>query len=139
MEIYQNMELAKNGEIAEKSSYIQELLQNVRAPITGYALQAGGSTGLYPEGWARGRVQLRIRPQQPVKRLVVKGWRPESAPPSASIAVKAGEQSASVVRVGRDAFEIPVSFDSSPEEYDLSIECDVEFQAPGMPARSPTF
>ena len=47
IEVYQNMELAKNGAIAEKDSYIRELLRKVRAPITGYAVQVGESSGLY--------------------------------------------------------------------------------------------
>ncbi len=132
IEIYQNMELAKNGEIAEKASYIGDLLRKVRAPLTGYALQAGESSGLYGDGWVSGRVQLRIRPGKPVKKLVVYGWRPENSPAQATIVVQIDERPTAVAQTGHGAFEISVPFDPELQaDYILSIHCDVEFSVPG--------
>jgi hypothetical protein len=131
IEIYQNMELAKSAEISGKASYIHELLRRVHAPITGYVLQKGESSGLYPEGWASGQVQLRIQPQEPVKKFVLKGWRPESAPVPATITVQTDEQPIAIVQVGHGVFEIPVLFDPARvQEYVLTVHCDIEFQAP---------
>ncbi len=132
IEVYQNMELAKNGEIADKAAYIGELLRKVRAPVTGYALQVGESSGLYGDDWVSGRVQLRIRPGKPVKKLVIKGWRPEYSAAQATITVQIDERPATVAQVGHGAFEISVPCD--PEltaDYTLSIHSDVEFSAPG--------
>ena len=132
IEIYQNMELAKNGDIAEKDSYIGELLRKVRAPVTGYALQVGESSGLYGDDWVSGWIQLRIRPGKPVKKLVVKGWRPENSPAEATITVRIDDRAATVAHVGHGIFEIPVSFDPEPEaDYFLTIRCDVEFSVAG--------
>jgi len=131
IEVYQNMELARNGEIAKKASYIAEVLRKVRAPITGYVLQMGESSGLYADNWVSGRVQLRIQPRKPVKKLVVKGWRPEDSPAQATITVRIDERPAAVAQVGHGAFEISVPFD--PEltaDCVLSVQSDVEFTAP---------
>ena len=131
IEVYQNMELSKNGAIAEKDSYIRELLRKVRAPITGYAVQVGDSSGLYGDDWVSGRIQLRIRPGRPVKKLVIKGWRPESSPAEATITVRIDDLPIPY-QVGHGAFEIAVVF--HPEqaaEYVLNIESDVEFSVPG--------
>jgi hypothetical protein len=132
IEVYQSLELAKNGEVAEKASYIGDLLRKVRAPLTGYALQVGESSGLYGDDWVSGRVQLRIRPGKPVKNLVVKGWRPENSQARATITVRIDERPAAVAQVDHGAFEISVPFD--PEltaDYVLGMDSDVEFSTPG--------
>lgn len=132
IEVYQNMELDRNGEIAKKASYIGELLRKVRAPITGYAFQVGESSGLYGDDWASGRVQLRIRPGKPVKKLVVKGWRPENSPSQATITVRIDERPAAVAQVGQGVFEISATFDHElTADYVLGIHSDVEFSSPG--------
>src|SRR5581483_9672075 len=47
IEIYQQMELKKSGQIAKQRGYIESILSQVRAPSTGYILQEGKSAGIY--------------------------------------------------------------------------------------------
>jgi hypothetical protein len=81
IEQYQNMEIEKNGRLAAAYRELSQLRQSVRAPLTGYALQTGAAQGLYFDGWVAPEFELEIRPQMPVSSLVVKSYRPESAPP----------------------------------------------------------
>ncbi len=132
IEIYQNMELAKNGELAEKAAYIRSALRHVRAPLTGYVLQTGESGGMYPEGWVAGEVRLSIVPQRPVCQLVVKGWRPESAPPRATISVDVNGERIAEEEVHHGVFEVSAKFSAPLRDlYSLVIRCDAQFQAPG--------
>jgi hypothetical protein len=132
IEIYQKMELEKNSELNEKAGYTDQLLRQVRAPITGYAVQTGESSGLYAEGWVRGHVELRIRPRQNVKRLVVRGWRPDNSPETACITVGVDGRTMMLSEAGHGIFEIPVVFEPArAEEFALTIDCDAEFEAPG--------
>ena len=127
IELYQNMELSKNREIAEVTAYLSTLRSRVRVPLTGYVLQEGAAEGIYDgEGWAASRVRMRVRPIEPVSRLVLRGFRPEWAPDaSVSIAVNGstltraaikGEfEMAAPLRVpARDAFEVEIECDSPP-------------------------
>jgi len=132
IEIYQAKELASSEEMAQKDAYIGDLLRRLRAPITGYALQAGESSGLYADGWVSGAVELGIRPQRPVTQLVVKGWRPEFAPEKATVKVSVAGQLVTTADTGLGLFEIAVPFTPAIEvEFGLKIECDGEFHAPG--------
>lgn len=79
IEQYQNMEIEKNGRLAAAYRELAQLRQSVRAPLTGYALQAGASRGLYFDGWVAPEFELEIHPRMPVASLVVKSYRPESA------------------------------------------------------------
>ncbi|HLH44373.1 MAG TPA: 2OG-Fe(II) oxygenase [Bryobacteraceae bacterium] len=125
IELYQNMELAKNREIAEISSYLSLLRSRVRAPLTGYVVQEGGAEGVYDAGdWAGSRVRVRIRPIQPVTGLLLRGFRPDWAPDaSVGIAVngillaQSGikgefEIGAALGEAIRDVFEVEITSDS---------------------------
>jgi hypothetical protein len=131
IETYQQMELAKSGEVAQKDAVISQLLREVRAPITGYALQKGESSGLYPDGWASREARLRICPQRLVTQLVLKGWRPDSAPQAAIVVEVVGQTPVTMV-VGAGVFEIPLPFDApSLSEYGLTIRCHEDFRVAG--------
>jgi len=62
------------------SRHIVQLTGQARAPLTGYALQQGTTSGLHGDGWVASRVRLRIQPLMPVSEIVVRGYRPDSAP-----------------------------------------------------------
>lgn len=132
IELYQRMELTKNGEIAERDRYIADILSRVRAPLTGYLVQEGTSTGLFPDGWAGPECSLTIHPLEPVRKLTVKGWRPDYAPASArlSVSVDGIEQSSGSFQTG--LFELTVDFEPSRSEpANIRITCDGSFQPPG--------
>jgi hypothetical protein len=127
IELYQNMELTKNREIAAATAYLSKLRAHRRVPLSGYVLQEGGAEGLYDgEGWVASRVRLRIRPVQPVSRLVLRGFRPDWAPPaSVRIAIDGAavarapiigefEVSAALRETARNLFELEIVSDSPP-------------------------
>lgn len=111
IELYQKMELAKNGEIAEKTGYISEILSRVRAPLTGYMLQEGPSEGLYPEGWTAPNARFALKPLEPMKSLSVKGWRPDAADANATVEIRINGEKRARAEMGHGVFEIPVGFD----------------------------
>jgi hypothetical protein len=130
IEKYQQMELDKGWELREKTAYISELLSRARAPITGYALQEGASKGLYADGWVSDNVRFTVRPLQPVARLNVRGWRPDSAG-SAEITLKVNNKCAAVTLDG-GSFEMGVAPDQPLETaFDIEIDCQPASKAPG--------
>ncbi|HEY7335228.1 MAG TPA: 2OG-Fe(II) oxygenase [Bryobacteraceae bacterium] len=127
IELYQNMELTKNREIAATGAYLSKLRAQRRVPLTGYVLQEGAAEGLYDsEGWVASRVRFRIRPVQPVSRLVLRGFRPDWAPPAsvrivvddATVArapiVGEFEVNAPLREMARNLFELEIVSDSPP-------------------------
>jgi hypothetical protein len=122
IEKYQHLELDKGRELQQKSAYILDLLSRVRAPVTGYALQEGISTGLYADGWVAGKVRFTVRPLKPVAALSMRGWRPNQAEKSAEITVRVNDKSATTT-VDDGLFEIRVALDQ-PLETPFVIEID---------------
>jgi 2OG-Fe(II) oxygenase superfamily len=112
IEKYQQLELDRGRELQQKSAYILDLLSRVRAPVTGYALQEGTSTGLYADGWVAGNVRFTVRPLQPVAALSMRGWRPKQAEKSAEITVRVNDKS-TTTKVDDGLFEIRVALDQS--------------------------
>jgi hypothetical protein len=123
IEYYQQLELDKGRELQQKSAYIFDLLSRVRAPLTGYALQEGTSTGLYADGWVAGSVRFTVRPLQPAAAISMRGWRPSQAE-SAEITLKVNDQSATA-KVDDGLFEIRVAFDQ-PLEMPFVVEMDCQ-------------
>jgi len=80
IELYQAMELNKSRELGEMSRHILHLGTQARAPLTGYVLQEGAASGLHDDGWVASLVRLRMRPLLPVSEIVLRGYRPDSAP-----------------------------------------------------------
>jgi hypothetical protein len=126
IELYQKMELEKNREIADTAAIVARLGAQIRAPLTGYVLQEGPTEGLYGEGWASSRVKIGIKPLRPVSGFVLRGFRPEWAPPAqASITIGGArlarvplrgefEGSALLTRPSSNALEIVIESDSPP-------------------------
>lgn len=123
IELYQKMELRKNAEIAESSAYADMLASRTRVPLTGYAVVQGASQGLLGDEWASPNVRLRIQTLQPATALLVRGYRPESAPET-SLRVRIDGQLAAEspitgsfelqVPVSKDTFELELLTDSHP-------------------------
>ncbi|MGA2711508.1 MAG: 2OG-Fe(II) oxygenase [Bryobacteraceae bacterium] len=131
VEKYQKMELDLGRELQQKASYIRDLLSRVRAPLTGYALQEGGSSGLYADGWVAGNVRFTARPLKPVSRIGVRGWRPDSATKSAEITVRVNDEAAVSAKVDGGLFELRVALDQPLEvPFVVEIGCQPALEAP---------
>jgi hypothetical protein len=129
IEYYQQLELDKGRELQQKSAYIFDLLSRVRAPLTGYALQEGTSTGLYADGWVAGSVRFTVKPLQPAAAISLRGWRPSQAEKPAEITLKVNDQSATA-RVDDGLFEIRVALDP-PLEMPFVVEIDCQAASKG--------
>src|SRR5258708_8378589 len=88
IEKYQQMELDKGRDLQQKNAYILDLLSRIRAPLTGFALQEGTSSGLYADGWVATSVRFTVKPLKPVATITLRGWRPSRG----EVAVRAGEK-----------------------------------------------
>ena len=111
IEVYQRMELEKNREIAGRTRIVQDLTTYVRAPLTGYVLQIGPSSGLYADGWVASQAGLQIRPVLPVAELVLRGHRLDGFPPGRlrlSVEVSPDNVTTAVSPVGTGLFEVIV-------------------------------
>lgn len=82
IELYQKMELDKNRDLAELTAALERTRAQTPVPLTGYALLDGPVEGLYGDGWAASKVVLRVKPLQPITGFLLRGFRPESAPPA---------------------------------------------------------
>jgi hypothetical protein len=79
IKFYQNQELKFSANAYAHEGYIRELQTLVRLPLTGYILQKQGSVqGAYPDGWVGSRLSVELEAQQRVKRLLIRGWAPDS-------------------------------------------------------------
>jgi len=132
VEFYQNLELTKSREIAEQVAFVRELLSRVRAPLTGYAMQEGGSSGVYADGWTGTHIALKIRPQRPVTALRLRGWRPDHAPATARVRVRMDGREAAQATAGHGVFEIDAACERPlTDPFTLEVECDPGFRPAG--------
>ena len=118
---FHKMELEKNREIAAKNHAIQDLMSRVHAPLTGYVLQAGSAAGIYADGWVASHAEVPIQPLAPVSSVLLRGWRPENAPPG-RIRLSMGS-TASETAVAGGSFEISLRLPQTPaEKFVLTID-----------------
>jgi len=130
IETYQQMELVKSRDLAEKSAYIRHLVSRIRAPLTGSALQEGVSSGLYADGWVAESVRFTVRPLDPVAALRMRGWRPDQAGKSAEITVRVNDES-STAKVESGSFEILLALAQPLETpFVIEIECHPALETP---------
>jgi len=111
---YHQMELDKNREIAAKNHVVQDLMNRVHAPLTGYVLQAGSAAGIYADGWVASHAEIAIQPLAPVASILLRGWRPDTAPPG-HVRVSVGNSSAEGAVAG-GSFEISLSLPQAAAE-----------------------
>jgi hypothetical protein len=96
-------------------------------PLTGYVLQRGAA-GIYPDLWASSSASLEIRPLAPVSGLLLRGWRPDTAPPTRLQLSAAGVTVEAPIAGG--SFETPIKFpDALTEPFTLSIETEAGARA----------
>ncbi len=123
IELYQKMELRKNADLAESAAYTVLLAKHSNVPLTGYALAQGESEGLLGDEWASSNVRLRIKPLLPCSGLVVRGYRPESAPATKLRVSIDGKCVAESAVTGSFNLAVPVS-KAAQEAFDLELQCD---------------
>ena len=128
IQAYQRMELEKNREIADKGRVIAELRSHALVPLTGYVLQTG-STGLYGDGWVAAHAELHLNPLRTVSEIVLRGYRPESAPPG-RLRVSIGEASAESP-IGTGEFEMKLAL-PHPAEQPFLVKLDLQSEERDM-------
>jgi len=79
IELYQKMEMDKNGTIEQMGRYVRLLETNSRLPLTGYVLQEGPAIGAFGDGWVASALRFRVKPLEPVQSLTMHAYRPEEA------------------------------------------------------------
>ena len=132
IELYQNMELTKNRDLAESAAYTDLLAKRVRAPWTGYVVAKGDTEGLYGDDWASSKVRIQARALLPVTGILLRGFRPEEAG-SMNLKVLVDGVPA-VERAVSGYFELPVPVrKAADEKFELRFECDSK---PGWGAAS---
>jgi 2OG-Fe(II) oxygenase superfamily len=125
IELYQQMELDHNRKIGELHRHVLSLEDaGTRAPLTGYVLQQGCSSGLYADMWASSSLRVRIAPQEPVMELTLKGYRPESsAKGTAKILIDGKERGRT--EAGGGPFEVVASLlGAQTEPFDVEVLFD---------------
>ena len=118
IEFYQSMELAKNREIAEASAAIARMGAQVHIPLIGYVLLKDRVEGLYGDGWAASRLRISIEPLRPVSGFVLRGFRPNWAPPGRVSICIDGKEMAWTTMQG----EFEISTAMGPSEQVMSVE-----------------
>jgi len=132
IEYYHRMELDKNREIANMRGAIAHIMTGTRAPLTGYVLQAGPPAGLYTDGWAASHVEVQVRPLMPVSAMVLRGWRPESAPPG-RIRIAIDGREPSQFELGAGSFEAVVPM-TRPTQENFHVQIDTEVEGDALSA-----
>jgi hypothetical protein len=139
IELYQKMELDSNRTIGELHRYIRNLETGTRAPLTGYVLQQGCSSGLYADLWAASSVKILITPLIPVVELTLKGFRPESSSEgTAKILVDGKERGRTAA--GGGPFEVSAGLSTATTEpFDVEILFDKPAAKPAEDDRDLAF
>jgi hypothetical protein len=121
--LYQKMELHKSRDFDQLSTYVQHLVARPSVPLTGYVLHEGAQVGLYGDGWAASNVSLRLRALMPVTKIVLRGFRPKTAP---STQMTISIDGAPVVRQSiSESFEVAAPLPKKmAETFQLEISCD---------------
>jgi hypothetical protein len=104
LRMYHKMELEKNADIAVKNQNIVDLRTYVRIPLTGYVIQGASPIGMFSDQWVESHADVEIQPLAPVSGVLLRGWRPDKAPP-ARVRLAVGDASVESA-VGEGNFEI---------------------------------
>jgi hypothetical protein len=126
---YQQMELNKNREIAQLKQRILHLEGHIALPLSGFALQTPPVAGLYPDQWASPHVAFGLFPLAPVTALLLRGSRPENAPP-ARIRFVAGQDDVQAT-IGGGEFKILLKL-SKPLDKPFGVDIDTYADAPAV-------
>jgi hypothetical protein len=125
IELYQQMELRKNRELAELRRYVLQLQGHARVPLTGYAVVAGETQGIHADNWATSRVKLCVSPLMPVSELLLRAHRPPQAPVGNVTLAVNGDTLAT--EPAREAFELTARLSKPIDDvFEIEILCDAE-------------
>jgi hypothetical protein len=128
LRMYQKMELEKNREIAVRNNLIKDLTTYVRVPLTGYVLQAGSAAGVFADHWMASHAEFEIQPLTQVSGILLRGWRPEKAPPG-RVRLTTGSASAESP-VGGGSFEVALKLSPAADQsFRLSIDTESQGRA----------
>jgi len=125
LRMYHKMELEKNREIAVRNNLIKDLTTYVRVPLTGYALQAGSASGVFPDRWMASHAEFEVQPLTQVSGILLRGWRPEKAPPG-RVRLTVGAASAETPVAG-GSFEVTLKL-PQPTEQTFRLNIDTQSQ-----------
>lgn len=89
---YQQQEAILNDRILGGRKFLQEMLQSLRVPITGYGIQHGKVRGLYHDLWVGPRLDVTIQPKRPVTHVVLHGWVPDDTPEGGQLTFQVGDR-----------------------------------------------
>lgn len=132
IEMYQQRELDASREIRDLHDRLSSVASYVRIPLTGYVKQEGIATGFHGDFWAEPDVRVRVKPIEPVSRLVLHGFRAEgSAAGSVSIRVNGGEVGHGAIAPGK--FTIECEF---PRRQTEPFDVEIHFDGPLTPSGS---
>jgi hypothetical protein len=121
IEFYQQKELETSRELSGYTARIHALEKRGSAPVTGYVFLEGIVEGLHEDGWASSKLSLRIRPLEPVTRLLLRGYRPEFAPQSTTrISINGAPAAQQAIA---ESFEISIPA-TKTEPFTVEISCD---------------
>ena len=123
IELYQNMELTKNRDLAESAAYAELLARRAHVPFTGYVLRQGDTEGLYGDEWVSSKVCIRAQALQPVTGLLLRGFRPaEAGATNLKISV---DGVVAVEHAVSGYFELPVPVNKPAQAtLELRFDCD---------------
>jgi hypothetical protein len=92
IEHYRQQEVALNERLQARRAHLDEVLQNLYAPILGYGVQEGRLSGLHHDRWVGPRFALTIQPKRAVTRVTVNGWVPDEIPAGGQLVLRIGDR-----------------------------------------------
>ena len=131
IEMYQHGEERLGRELEQTRRYLDQILRATKAPILGYALQLGDSTGLFHDDWATREVSLQLRTERQVAGIIVKGFIPDEFPRlnrTFEIAVDSNRSRFKLAENGRFNFFCPAQI-AAGATFSLTLRCDADFNA----------
>jgi hypothetical protein len=121
----------QQGEEASAAALTAER-QNVRVPITGYAVQTGALVGIHSDLWAGARAEIGLEPRVRVSRIRLHGWRPENSP-RGKLRMSVGLANVETnVSSGLFSIELPLPHEYR-EPFRVIVECEVVTEIGGGP------
>ena len=131
VEMYQKLEERLGRELHQLKNYLNEVLAAVKAPIAGYGRQLGNSQGLFHDGWAAREASLRLRADQRVTGIAIKGFIPETFPQVRRAFEVAIDGNVFTFTLGANvefSFDCPIEI-AAENIVNISIRCNSDFNA----------
>lgn len=133
IELYQQRELEASREIRNLHTQLAAVASEARIPLTGYVKQDGPVVGFYGDLWTEPELRLRVKPLEPVAKLILTGFRPEGSEPGSVIVRVNG---AEVGRGTAASGEFSLSCQLEQRET-TAFDLEIRFDGPLVPSGSP--